>query len=309
VATCILIPGAFLHYSTIMFVLNQVIGSTEVFLMFWSYFKCVKTSPGYASSDWEVNQVRDDQDRVQLLRLEPAKNGEARYCAKCGIYQPPRAHHSRVHNKCVLRMDHYCVWVNNVVGAFNHKFFYLFLLYLCLGVAHYFLLVMVYGYRLVNDLTSVNPIPFVVLIIFTVFLLPITLMVYMFFGWNTYLLLTNQTSIENHINSEINIRLKYRKKKKNSENGDKVQFRHIYNVNMVDNVKNVLGDRVLLWFLPTDPTGSDGYHFKTIGVEEVERVNAYIQDARPDESAYVSESSDDEGSEEDEEDLDRNSIV
>ena len=115
------------------------------------------------------------------------------------------------------------MWVNNVVGAFNHKYFYLFLLYLCLSIAHYFVLLIVYvvklfgdvmtsgggsagGGSVVGDLSQLNPISFVILVIFTVFLLPVSLMVHMFFCWNTYLLMTNQTSIENLMNSEINVR-------------------------------------------------------------------------------------------------------
>ena len=36
-------------------------------------------------------------------------------------WKPERAHHCSVTGCCVLRMDHYCVWVLNCVGLLNYK--------------------------------------------------------------------------------------------------------------------------------------------------------------------------------------------
>eukprot|EP00522_Entomoneis_paludosa_P006438 CAMPEP_0172453182 /NCGR_PEP_ID=MMETSP1065-20121228/10624_1 /TAXON_ID=265537 /ORGANISM="Amphiprora paludosa, Strain CCMP125" /LENGTH=416 /DNA_ID=CAMNT_0013205357 /DNA_START=272 /DNA_END=1522 /DNA_ORIENTATION=- len=53
-----------------------------------------------------------------------------RRCHKCNDnYKPPRAHHDSVTGRCVVKFDHFCPWVGNAVGALNHKFFCLFLLY------------------------------------------------------------------------------------------------------------------------------------------------------------------------------------
>lgn len=50
-------------------------------------------------------------------------------CARCETYRPPRAHHCRVCNRCIRKMDHHCPWINNCVGERNHRYFVLFLLY------------------------------------------------------------------------------------------------------------------------------------------------------------------------------------
>mmetsp|Transcript_4947 Transcript_4947/g.6823 ORF Transcript_4947/g.6823 Transcript_4947/m.6823 type:complete len:501 (-) Transcript_4947:355-1857(-) len=62
-------------------------------------------------------------------KKKKAKRG-IRRCRKCNDnYKPPRAHHDSVTGRCIVKMDHYCPWVGNAVGALNHKFFVLFISY------------------------------------------------------------------------------------------------------------------------------------------------------------------------------------
>ena len=51
--------------------------------------------------------------------LELKRKGGSRYCKKCQRHKPPRTHHCRVCNKCVLRMDHHCVWAGEGGGAWS----------------------------------------------------------------------------------------------------------------------------------------------------------------------------------------------
>ncbi len=44
-------------------------------------------------------------------------------------WKPERSHHDSLMGHCVLRMDHYCVWLANSVGLLNYKAFLLFLFY------------------------------------------------------------------------------------------------------------------------------------------------------------------------------------
>lgn len=55
-------------------------------------------------------------------------------CKKCIAPKPPRSHHCSVCNRCVLSMDHHCPWLNNCVGHFNRRHFYLYMVYMVIGV-------------------------------------------------------------------------------------------------------------------------------------------------------------------------------
>ena len=50
-------------------------------------------------------------------------------CGICDSYKPPFAHHDRMSGRCVSRMDHFCPWTNNAIGAKNQKSFILFVAY------------------------------------------------------------------------------------------------------------------------------------------------------------------------------------
>ncbi|OQR67680.1 palmitoyltransferase ZDHHC3-like [Tropilaelaps mercedesae] len=57
------------------------------------------------------------------------KNSEWSICARCETYRPPHAHHCRICNRCIRKMDHHCPWINNCVGELNQKYFLQFLVY------------------------------------------------------------------------------------------------------------------------------------------------------------------------------------
>ncbi|KAI3444692.1 hypothetical protein Pfo_001357 [Paulownia fortunei] len=101
-------------------------------MLLWSYFSVVFTDPGGVPPNWRpaVDEERGDLDPLTATEFPPdSENGRIRFCRKCNQLKPPRCHHCSVCGRCVLKMDHHCVWVVNCVGALNYKYFLLFLFY------------------------------------------------------------------------------------------------------------------------------------------------------------------------------------
>ncbi len=65
-------------------------------------------------------------------------------CKKCIAPKPPRAHHCSVCGRCVLKMDHHCPWLNNCVGHWNHRHFFLYMVFKVAGC----LFVMAFGFEI-----------------------------------------------------------------------------------------------------------------------------------------------------------------
>ncbi|GBG65894.1 hypothetical protein CBR_g54185 [Chara braunii] len=98
------------------------------------------TSPSWAATNVVVGGYGSTAPSVGGMHVAGSERGmrigggilgeeRVRFCRKCSANKPPRCHHCSVCGRCVLKMDHHCVWVANCVGARNYKFFLLFLAY------------------------------------------------------------------------------------------------------------------------------------------------------------------------------------
>lgn len=99
-------------------------------LLFWSWYKVL-----FTPSSVEANP--------------PPRNlhtGHLRRCGKCVTIRPNqphlglkpyRAHHCKVCDRCVLKMDHHCVFLAQCIGHFNYKYFCLFVIYAMFSCGFY----------------------------------------------------------------------------------------------------------------------------------------------------------------------------
>ncbi|XP_048229756.1 probable protein S-acyltransferase 14 isoform X2 [Ricinus communis] len=123
----------------------RALGSIMMLVMLlWSYFATVLTDPGGVPPNWRpsIDEERGEADPLMRIEHGDANSGlnqftilgkpddqRMRFCRKCNQFKPPRCHHCSVCGRCILKMDHHCVWVVNCVGALNYKYFLLFLFY------------------------------------------------------------------------------------------------------------------------------------------------------------------------------------
>ncbi|XP_050397684.1 palmitoyltransferase ZDHHC16 [Patella vulgata] len=66
----------------------------------------------------------------------PLVQNSVSICKKCISPKPPRTHHCSICKTCILKMDHHCPWLNNCVGFYNHRHFFLFCFYMWVGTMY-----------------------------------------------------------------------------------------------------------------------------------------------------------------------------
>lgn len=268
-SACFVVSPAVFDITGIFFYINLILIQFETYSLVYNYYICMTSDPGFVNKDWKNKLTKEELE--EIIALEKKSNGSERLCEKCGIIKPPRAHHSRTQNKCVMRMDHYCVWINNCVGVFNHKNFFLFLFFFSFASIHWDLLVIKMLWNYYWEIYRVHLFFLVTTMLFTLLVIPLSIIIYLFTGFHLYLIMTNQTSVEYSKNGLLMIKLE--------RAGKRGVFKRIYDIGWLENMKQVLGNDPYHWFLPY-PNQMDGIHYPTIDSTEISKFHSMIEDTQ-----------------------------
>ncbi|PON40291.1 Zinc finger, DHHC-type, palmitoyltransferase [Parasponia andersonii] len=213
--------------------LNAMIFTFLAALSIFSFSVCVLTDPGQVPAsyvpDVEENGISDEEIKRNSV--------QSKLCDKCSTHKPPRAHHCRVCRRCVLRMDHHCVWVNNCVGYWNYKAFFMLVLYATIGSIHSTVIIITCAFRKDWDFSGHTPVK--VTSGFMMAALSLTLGTLL--GWHIYLIIHNMTTIEYY----EGIRAAWMARKSGQN------YRHPFNLGACKNITLVLGPNMLKWLCPT----------------------------------------------------------
>lgn len=250
----------FVYYTTIFVFIDYWVGlqsspgtlNASIFtllasLSFFSFFVCVLTDPGHVPSSY----VPD----VEATTHESAKdNAERKKCDKCFAYKPPRTHHCRVCRSCVLKMDHHCLWINNCVGYWNYKAFFVFALYATIASIHSMVLfiscVFQKDWESIKGRSSLK----IFYVMYGTMVVALTITLSTLSGWHAYLILHNMTTIEFYEGK----RAKWLAMKSGQS------YRHPFNVGAYKNITLILGPNMLKWLCPTAVSHlKDGVSFPT----------------------------------------------
>lgn len=191
--TLIAVTFAFVVIPTVSF---TFVHNTFVFYCFvsvqFNYFMAVFTDP-------------NKHQNTNLLPpnfLQPVEiSSPADFCVKCQQEKHERVHHCSICNRCIARYDHHCPWIHNCVGYSNHVYFYRFLVFAAFGLLY----VALFSTRIfwLAFLSSkrqafVWPLRFMRPIFLFVFLISVLIGTSLIglVSWQTFLMVTNQTTVE-----------------------------------------------------------------------------------------------------------------
>ncbi|MBN3276105.1 ZDHC2 Palmitoyltransferase, partial [Polyodon spathula] len=238
------------------------------FIMFaWAYWKTIFTTPmnplkefhlSYTDREILEREERGETQQEVLRRIAKdlpiytrTMSGAIRYCDRCQLVKPDRCHHCSVCDKCVLKMDHHCPWVNNCVGFSNYKFFLLFLAYsllYCLFIAATDLQYFIKFWT--NGLPDTQAKFHIMFLFFSAAMFSISLA--SLFGYHCWLVSKNRSTLEAFRAPAFR------------HGADKNGF----SLGFGKNLRQVFGDEKKYWLLPVFSSLGDGCSFPTCLVNQ-----------------------------------------
>lgn len=73
--------------------------------IFICYWRTCLTDAGRIAADW-----RSMTNEAASQATSKAITQSTRWCRRCEAFKPPRAHHCKTCQRCIMKMDHHCIW-------------------------------------------------------------------------------------------------------------------------------------------------------------------------------------------------------
>ncbi|KAF2662909.1 DHHC zinc finger membrane protein [Lophiostoma macrostomum CBS 122681] len=93
-----------------------------------TYTKSVFVDPGRVPADYTPEQ--------KLEKSSGQQNQTRKWCRKCNVAKPPRAHHCSTCKRCIPKLDHHCPWTANCVSHTTFPHFMRFLFYAVISMLY-----------------------------------------------------------------------------------------------------------------------------------------------------------------------------
>ncbi|XP_036372716.1 palmitoyltransferase ZDHHC2-like [Megalops cyprinoides] len=239
-----------------------------IFVLFvWAYWQTIFTEPmnplkefhlSYADRELLEQEGRGEAHQEVLKRIAKdlpiytrTLSGGIRYCDRCQLLKPDRCHHCSVCDKCILKMDHHCPWVNNCVGFSNYKFFVLFLAYSLLYCIFITATDTRYFIRFwTNGLPDTQAKFHILFLFFAAAMFSVSL--FSLFGYHCWLVCKNRSTLEAFRAPAF--------RHGQDKNG--------FSLGLSKNIRQVFGDEKIFWPLPVFSSLGDGCSFPTCLVNQ-----------------------------------------
>lgn len=210
------------------------------FLALYTFFLTMFDNSSRVPTYWARTPKKPltvEEDEIVSSCIEVKGNSSKRFCKNknCLTWKPDRTHHCRRTNQCYLRFDHHCMFVNNTIGAGNHKYFFLFLFYAVVGCAFAAIDVSTVAFPSEKPFL---PFSFVMqyLALF-VFSGAFSLAIACFFAFHLYMTAFGYTTVE------------FNEKRGSYQNGR--LYQNPFNCGLFSNFAQVMGSNPYMWFVPS----------------------------------------------------------
>ncbi len=100
---------------------DRILGLMVVFFPYFFLYKAVYADPGYITPS-------NNADALMLYPYDWINFYPGNSCRTCHLAKPARSKHCSICKRCISRLDHHCIFINNCVGYGNYHWFLLLLL-------------------------------------------------------------------------------------------------------------------------------------------------------------------------------------